>query len=85
MDTGKSWRKPSGATRAWFLERISKGALRGIGRDFTRWRKSLSFEGTYQCPCLATFVSLKKYLGNSRATLILDILFSRAYIYTKCE
>jgi len=29
MDTGKSRRKPSGAARAWFLERISRGAVRG--------------------------------------------------------
>jgi len=29
-------------------------------KGFLRWGKSLSFEGTYQCPCLTSFVSLKK-------------------------
>jgi len=33
-------------------------------KGFPCWGKSLSFEGTYLCPCLTSFVSLKKW-GNS--------------------
>ena len=40
--------------------RESRGERCEDRRGFPRWGKSLSFEGTYQCPCLATFVSLKK-------------------------
>jgi len=33
MDTGKSRRKPSGTTRAWFLENLEESVVR-TGRDF---------------------------------------------------
>jgi len=40
--------------------RESRGERCEDRKGFPRWGKPLSFEGTYLCPCLASFVSLKK-------------------------
>jgi len=40
--------------------RESRGERCEERKGFPRWGKSLSFKGTYPCPCVTTFVSSKK-------------------------
>ena len=50
-----------------------EGSGARTGRDFTCWVKYLSFEGTYQCPCLTSFVSLRK-IGGAPVIILLYYL-----------
>jgi len=52
--------------------RESRGERCEDRKGFPRWGwgKSLSFEGTYLCPCPTTFVSLKK-MGELQSTFSL--------------
>jgi len=55
--------------------RESRGERCEDRKGFPRWGKSLSFVGTYPCPCFTTFVSSKKIKGNSRPLALLAAFF----------
>jgi len=61
---------PAESQRGHGSSRESRGERCEDRKGFPRWGKSLSFEGTYLCPCPTTFVSLKK-MGELQSTFSL--------------
>jgi len=45
-------------------QRESRGERCEDRKGFPRWGKSLSFAGTYQCPCFTNCAELKKVSGT---------------------